>query len=588
MSVIDEVKQKTDILETIGQYATLTKAGNNFRALCPFHNETRPSFMVYPEQQSWHCFGACSTGGDVFSFIMKQENMDFGESLRLLAEKVGVAIPTRSESAAGKDKRDRVFQTNEAASRYFHNLLLKDKSGEKARHYLDERNFSTETISDFQLGYSLDNWDSLKQYLMEQDYTENELLDAGLIVKSDDGKTHDRFRNRLIFPINDNRERIIGFGARALDDSMPKYLNSPQTSVFDKSGSLYGINRAAAAIRQQDRAIMVEGYVDAITAHQNEFNNVVAAMGTAITERQLLILKRLTKNMVLALDADSAGEAAMLRCVGYENALATEVKVVILPPGKDPDDIIKEDSGTWQRLLDEALPVIDYTLNMVTARLDMTTANGKAQAVEQLIPIITEIKDSTRQDHYLTRLAQLTGIGYRSLETTLKNFMLAQKSKNPLRQGAITQATKSLRSSPLEEDFLSLLLNHLELKEKSSNLLPEYFESSQNREIFLAWQQTDDLPSLKDKLDTIIHAHLEILSNKNLPPMDSEQRYDDYASNLLKRFNQNLAERLSEVLASEAEAGGTAAELAKLKEEGLEHINQLRDIFHSKARRGQR
>lgn len=587
MSVIDEVKQKTDILEVIGQYATLTKAGSNFRALCPFHSETRPSFMVYPEQQSWHCFGACSTGGDVFSFIMKKENMDFAEALRLLAERAGVTIPSRAEPAVGQDRRDRLYKVNKSAADYFHNLLLNDRAAENARRYSAYRGFSARTIADFHLGYGPNNWDSLKQHLTEQGYSQDELLEAGLIVKSDGGKTHDRFRNRLIFPISDNRERVIGFGARALDDSMPKYLNSPQTPVFDKSGTLYAIDRATAAIREQNRVVIVEGYMDVITAHQNGFTNVVAAMGTAITERQLLILKRLSENMVLALDADSAGESAMLRCVGYENALNTEVKVVVLPSGKDPDDVIKEDTGTWQRLLGEALPVIDYTLNMITARLDMTTARSKSRAVEQLMPIIAEIKDSTRQDHYLTRLSRLTGTGYRSLEITLRNLVMAQKSGRPVSREKNIQISRPLHSSRLEEDCLSLLLNHPELKEKSDNLVPEYFQSQENREIFLAWRQTDDMPSLKDKLDSIIREYFETLTAKNLPRMDIERRYDDYTSRLKERFFRNIEARRAEKFALEAESHGTGTDLAKLAAEGMEPANQLREIHHSRARRGQ-
>ncbi|GAG15879.1 unnamed protein product, partial [marine sediment metagenome] len=258
--------------------------GRTFRALCPFHSEKHPSFFVYLEQQSWHCFGACNTGGDIFSFIMKKEGIDFGEALRLLAQKAGVTIPSRFEQDTGKEERERLYQVDQAAAQYFHNLLLNSPAGEKARSYLDSRGLSPKTIADFQLGFSLNSWDALKQYLMERGYTESELLTAGLVIEAEAGETHDRFRNRLMFPIHDIRGRIVGFGARVLDDSLPKYLNSPQTLVFDKSSCLYGINLAAAAIRQQNLAVIVEGYMDVITAHQNGFNNVVASMGTSVTE----------------------------------------------------------------------------------------------------------------------------------------------------------------------------------------------------------------------------------------------------------------------------------------------------------------
>jgi DNA primase len=409
MSVIEEVKQKVDIVDIVSQYTSLTKSGRTLRGLCPFHSEKTPSFFVYPEQQSWHCFGACSTGGDVFSFVMKKEGIDFGEALRLLGERAGVSIPSRPEPGAGRDEKERLYQTNEAAARYFHELLLNSPAAEKARDYIANRGLSLATVTGFQLGFSLNSWDALKEYLEERGYNENELLSGGLVTEKEAGGNYDRFRNRLMFPIHDTKGHIIGFGARALDDSLPKYLNSPQTAVFDKSGSLYGIDLAAPAIREQDMAVIVEGFMDAITAHQCGFNNVVASMGTAVTEKQVNTLKRLTRNVVLALDADVAGEEAMLRSVGYENTLGAEVRVIVLPEGKDPDSVIKEDTRTWQDLLGKALPIMDYTFNMITASLDLSTARDKSLAVDRLLPIIAEMKDIVRQGHYLEREAVPAG-----------------------------------------------------------------------------------------------------------------------------------------------------------------------------------
>ena len=251
MSVIDEVKQRTDIVAVIGQYTTLAKAGRTFRALCPFHSEKHPSFFIYPERQSWHCFGACAAGGDIFSFVMKKESIDFSEALRLLAQRVGVTIPSKLEKDPEKDKKKRLYQVNEAAAQYFHNQLLSSPVAEKARHYLASRAVLDKTITDFQLGFSPNSWETLRQYLSEMGYADSELLSSGLIIASEDGKIHDRFRGRLMFPIQDDRRHTTGFGARVLDDSLPKYINSPQTPIFDKSGSLYGINLATSAIRQQ-------------------------------------------------------------------------------------------------------------------------------------------------------------------------------------------------------------------------------------------------------------------------------------------------------------------------------------------------
>ncbi|UCC17062.1 MAG: DNA primase, partial [Dehalococcoidales bacterium] len=403
MSIIDDVKQKTDIVEVVSQYATLKKSGRNLSAPCPFHSERNPSFFVYPERQSWHCFGACNTGGDVLSFVMKKENMDFGEALRLLAARAGIEMPTRVQPDLKKDEKDRIYQINSAAALYFHSLLLNSPGAENARKYLEKRGLVEKTVSDFQLGFALNSWEGLKEHL-EKEYTEKDILEAGLLVESDDGNTHDRFRNRLIFTICDNRGRITGFVARVLDDSLPKYVNSPQTLVFDKSGTLYGINLAAQAIRQKNQAVMMEGYMDVITAHQNGISNVVASMGTAVTERQVNDLKKLTKNIVLALDADTAGEEAMLRCVDYENSLDIELKVVVLPEGEDPDSVIREDTAKWYNLVDKALPVMDYIFSVTGAGLDLTRASDKQQAVEKIGPHVVAIPNPVSRAHYMQKL----------------------------------------------------------------------------------------------------------------------------------------------------------------------------------------
>ncbi len=582
MSAITEVKQKTDVVEVVSQYVSLKKAGRNLAGLCPFHSEKHPSFFVYPEQQSWHCFG-CNTGGDVFSFVMKKESLDFGEALRLLAQRAGVTIPSRFEREEGKEEKERLYRINEAAARYFHDLLLNSPDGEKARNYVSRRGFSAKTVADFQLGFSLNSWDSLKQHLLERGYTESELPTAGLTVAAESGKTHDRFRNKLMFPILDIKGRIIGFGARVLDDSLPKYINSPQTTVFDKSSNLYGINLAASGIRQEDRAIIVEGYMDAITAHQNGFNNVVASMGTSVTEKQVSSLKKMTKNIVLALDADVAGKEAMLRGVSYENTLGAEVRVITLPVDKDPDDMIKEDADTWRQLLIEALPIMDYTFNMVTAKLDLNTARDKSLAVERLLPIIAEMKDTVRQAHYLQKLARLVKISERTIEAELSRIRTSPRRAQVASEQAVARTLHSFFSNRLEENCLTLLLQHPELK--GEDVSPEYFENSENREIFVAWQQTDNLQSLKEKLDAAIHEHLDSLLNRELPPNQVEQRYAEYARRLKERHLKNLEAKRADKLALEAETKGTGADLIKLEEEGIETAIRLKEIYSQKGQR---
>ncbi len=580
MSVIDEVKQRTDIVEVAGQYTSLTKAGRTFTGLCPFHSEKRPSFFVYPEQQSWHCFGACNTGGDVFSLIMKKENLDFGEALRLLANRAGVTLTPRSEQET--KAKDRLYQANQVAAQHFHDLLLNSPTGAKARKYLGNRGVSLETITQFQLGFSPNSWEGLKQHLMEREYTEKELLTAGLILEGEAGKTHDRFRNHLMFPILDARGRATGFGARVLDDSLPKYINSPQTPIFDKSGTLYGINLAQAAIRQQNLAIIAEGYMDTIAAHQSGFKNVVASMGTSVTERQVNAIKRLTGNMALALDADTAGEEAMLRGVGYENTLGNEVRIILLPEGKDPDDVIKEDVKLWQQLVDGALPVIDYTFNTVTAKLDLTTARDKSLAKDKLLPIINEIKDPLRKAHYRLKFARQFDISEQDVEAALSRIKPDRRAKEPKPQ-AMERALRPLLSNPLEEYCLSLLLQYPELKARCQDLSPEYFESSQNREIFIACQQATDLPSLKEKLDSAIHEHLDSLTTRSLPATQIDRKWTECTLRLQEIYLRHLEAKTGEGLALEAKTGGSAAELAKLEEQGIAVSLQLREVHAQKS-----
>jgi DNA primase len=559
---------------------------------------------------------------------MKKENMDFGQALRLLAERAGVTIPSKFEREEGKEEKEKLYQVNEAATQYFHNLLLNSPDGEKARSYVARRGFSAKTVADFQLGFSLNSWDSLKQYLSERGYTENELLNAGLILEGDTGRTHDRFRNKLMFPIQDIKGHVIGFGARVLDNSLPKYINSPQTPTFDKSGSLYGINLAAPAIRQQGMTVIVEGYIDVITAYQNGFNNVVASMGTSVTEKQINVLKKLSKTLILALDADIAGIEAMLlaektsmealnedstpiyyqnperpsqalnevqvrqsqkysRIVAYAGIPDVSVKVLVLPESKDPDDVIKEGADAWGELVTKAIPIMDYAFNTVTVKLDLTTPKDKSLAVEKLLPIIAEMKDMVSKAHYLQKLARLVKVSERVIEAELSRIKPRpdRRRRQSSSQETITQTMHSLAVNPLEESCLALLLQHPELKGSQLDLSPEYFENSENREIFVTWQQTNNLNSLKERLDTSIHEHLDSLVHQSLPPNQIELRYAEYIRRLRERFLKNLEAKRAEIFALEVEVKGTGADLVKLEVEGIEPSIQLKEVFTQKGRR---
>jgi DNA primase len=604
MSVIDDVKQRLDIVQIVSEYVKLQKSGRNYKSACPFHSEKNPSFFVFPERQSWHCFGACGTGGDIFSFIMKKEGVDFAQALHLLANKAGVTLVAQStpQRQAQNKERERLFEINEAAAEYYHHVLLNTSVAETARNYVTGRGLSPETVKNFQLGFAPEGWDTLKQYLKGKGSSEAELLAAGLLVERDDKKNYDRFRNRLMFPIRNIQGNVLGFGGRALDDSLPKYLNSPQTPVFDKSSSLYGIDRAKTAIRQKDQAVIVEGYIDVLAAHQHGYSNVIASMGTAMTDKQLAILKGLTRNLILALDADTAGEEAVSRSgemvdkilpvppefygwVKYEDAHNAEVKILILPQGEDPDELIMGDASEWQKLITDAKPMVDFIFESQVAKVDLASARDKSTTVEKLLPLLFEMKDPLRQAHYLDRLARLLRIDEHVLSDALRKFKVLRKRRETAGAKSFKPVAPTIiSSSPLEQYCLALLIQYPELKSGSTELSPDHFENTENRELFVKWRQSNDLASLRYNLDSALQEYLESLIAKDLPPTLKESetaRFEDLnqcINRLQERRLKNLEAEKQELLVIEAEIGGTAAEFAKLEEQGLEIDKQLQEI----------
>lgn len=603
MGIIDEIKQKVDIVEIVSEYIPdLKKAGRNFKALCPFHPEKAPSFYVFPERQSWHCFGACGTGGDIFSFVMRKEGIDFGEALHLLAQKAGIPL-TPKQGDESQRKADKLKGINEAAAEYYHHELLHSPKAKVARSYLAQRGVSDKIIEEFHLGFSLDDWETLREKLTERGYREDELVAAGLLVEKEQGGTYDRFRNRLMFPIRDIAGRAIGFGARALDDSLPKYLNSPQTAVFDKSSALYGIDYAKSAIRKQNLAVVVEGYMDVLAAHQYGFNNVVASLGTALAEKQVSIIKKLTKSLILALDADAAGEMATLRgievashtfdqkvvplptsqgLVKYENLLDAEIRVMVLPSEKDPDDILKESPEKWHRLVEGAQPVVDYTFNLIVSKLDLTKLKDKSLAVDQLLPVINEIKAPVRQAHYLQKLSRLVSVDEHTLASALGRLRRPSKSRGEGNSAQPSELVPSLSSSdPLAEYCLCLLIHYPNLRSYATEISADYFENSKSRELFLAWYEAPDFDSMRQRLDLTLQEYLDILLAKSLPPMNEKEQEEDLAD-CAHRLKERWLKELNikqEALILAAEAEGDNTELEELKQLGVKLGTQLHESF---------
>ena len=611
MDTVDEIKQRLDIVEVLSSYVPdLKKSGRNFKAVCPFHSEKTPSFFVFPERQSWHCFGACGTGGDMFAFVMRKEGVDFKEALNILAERAGVTVVQRKPDE-GKSEADRLKEINEAAAELFHNLLFNSTGGQRTQEYLIRRGVSEKTMRQFQIGYSQDSWDSLRQELMKRGYHENELAAAGLLVEKEKEGTYDRFRNRLMFPIRDMAGRVVGFGARALDDSLPKYLNSPQTLIFDKSSSLYGIDFARPAIRKENLAVIVEGYMDVIVAHQHGFTNVVASLGTALTEKHVGIVKKLTNRLTLALDADAAGEMATLRgievashtfdqkvvplptsagLVKYEEQLDAEISVMILPEGKDPDDVIKESPQEWEHLLKQASPVVDYTFDLVISKLDVTKARDKSQAVDQLLPLIAEIKDRVRQAHYLQKLARMVAVDEQKLDSELSQFK--QKALGPRRETKSPPPSKPIShlssGDSLAEYCLYLLFSYPDLRSHASDLRVDYLLNTEDREIFLAWQNTADVDLLRQELDISLQGHLNALISNATPPLhgDAQERALRQCINRLReRWLKDLKAK-EQILISELEAAGKPFDLQEIQKSAVKLNAELGEVFlHGKEKR---
>ncbi len=447
MSVVEEIKERLDIVEIISAYVPLRKAGSVYKGLCPFHQEKTPSFVVYPDRGAWHCFGACGTGGDVFSFVMKRDNLDFREALEVLGQKAGVDLaPPSAERSQHDQTLDRLREINQAAAVWFHHQLRQTPQGQAAREYLTGRGFDDATLDKFLLGYAPERWDGLLAYLHSKNYQPADLLAAGLVIEReqvDPGRSpyYDRFRHRIMVPIRDLHGHAIGFGARSLrSDQQPKYLNTPQTVLFEKSNVLYGLDVARRAIRPRGKVIIVEGYMDVLACHQAGEDNVVASMGTALTESQIKQLRRYTSTIVLALDADAAGQAATLRgltqardaldrewvpiltptgLVRHEARLAVDLRVMTLPQGKDPDDVVRADVNQWREFVNNAQPVVDYYFALARNELDLSTAQGKSEAVDRLAPLIIEVSDEVKRAHYTQQLARLIQTDERSMERLL-------------------------------------------------------------------------------------------------------------------------------------------------------------------------
>ena len=512
--VIAEIKQRLDIQDVVGETVRLTRAGRNVKGLCPFHSEKTPSFVVYPKDGSFHCFG-CGESGDAFSFLMKTEGLDFRGALEKLAGKAGVEIKPRNEQAVAQDRtRERLKEACAAASAFYHNLFRSHPAATAARAYAEKRGLTQSTIELFQIGFAPDSWDALGNHLLSRGYTSQELIDAGLVAERDEGGHYDRFRNRLLFPIRDHKGDIVGFGGRALDEGqVPKYMNSPQSVVFDKSAILYGFDLARQPIQRSGAAVIVEGYMDVVIAHQAGQTNVCGTCGTALTDRHAELLKRIAKRIILCLDPDSAGDLAALKgseviqehaekivipirgergMLGVERRSETEIRIMQLPRGMDPDELLLSEGGPkrWEELRDEALPLVDHVIGVVAQKYDTTSAHGKSAAVAEIALYIREIGDAVQRAHYEQRIAARLRVPEEAVQEAVGRVRPARNTRRP--EPPIQNPKSKVQNQPesvdqtvaAEDHLLSLVLKYPQVTWMAGAPASEDFTRLENRLVY--------------------------------------------------------------------------------------------------------
>ncbi len=651
MSVTQEIKSRLDIVDIVSNYVSLRKSGRSYAGFCPFHHNTKtPAFYVFPETQTWHCFGACAEGGDLFSFLMKKEGWDFKEALEKMADRAGIKLEQlRPVDKTRQALENKLVDLLTSAADYFHQLLQYAPQADFVRQYVSDRKLTEETQEAYCLGYSLDSWDACRTHFNSQGYSDEDLLKAGLLTENPEkGTRYDRFRNRLMIPIRNMDGQVVGFGARALDiDSLPKYLNSPQTELFNKSQLLYGLDMAKPYIREARYVVIVEGYMDVMQAWQAGYRNVVAQMGTALTESQLRLLKRFSKRFILALDADAAGFKATMRglqvaretldrdlevrfdargLVRHEGRLQADIRIVTIPEGNDPDKIISTNPEQWPKLITQAKPIVAYVIDMLTSDLDMNDAKKKTAVAQQVIPLIRDIPDPIERDHYWQHLARSLGVDERALRqipvpeekqyqankplpsgpegSEIPPFFVDEGSPpkvNPLRKMSTTEFRQAnYLQQCLHYPKVMLQVNQKLAQNEQALVTEADFLAAEDKALFVQMYHRINsstivtLEELCDSLDDLLLSRVESLSSLPLTPESELDRLaDTLVLSVLDWRLEIIKQLLSKVkyLLHEAQNSNDVNSLMmyrqKLRELPLAvlRINKARDAMSSGSRR---
>ncbi len=487
--IIDEIRQRTDLVGLVGEYIKLERRGKNVVGLCPFHNEKTPSFSVSPEKQLYYCFG-CGASGNAFSLIMQMENMAFPEAARFLAGRAGGTIPERRVPGSEDNLKENIFKLNSLAAKFYAHQLHNTGAGKKALTYLLDRGFKKETIELFQLGYAPADWAGLFNFCQKKGVKTELMVKSGLVSPGREKGYYDRFRDRVIFPIFNISGKVAGFGGRALSEgekSGPKYLNSPETPVFDKGSILYGLNLARDEIRRQKKAVVTEGYTDVITAFQAGIKNTVASLGTALTAEQGRLLRHQADTVITAYDSDKAGQAATWRGLSILQSSGCLVQVADLPEDSDPDTYIKEKGpGPFIELMDNARPLMEYRLQQLKKSFNLETDQGRIDYTEELMPILLAAVNQIEQDYYLRKAAEELGIDEDALRSELKKRKTrGSRYKDAAGQNEPPREERKINIRPEEKILISLMLQSKEIAEQGRNYLQlEYLDDPRVKEVF--------------------------------------------------------------------------------------------------------
>ncbi len=597
-NTVEAVKERLTAAEIIGRRVQLRQAGRNLKGLCCFHSEKTPSFFVFPETNTYKCFG-CNEGGDIFTFVMKNENLEFRDALRQLAEEAGVPLSDSPQISAQAAARKAHISANNAAAAFFREQLAESPTAQFVRDYAAERGLDATALERFQLGFAPDSWDSLRTNLNKLGYNDEDLSAAGLLRSRDD-RFYDVFRNRLMFPIADRRGDIVGFGGRALGDDPAKYMNTPQTAAFDKGGVLYGLNLARESIRESGVAVVVEGYMDAIAAHQHGFDNVVAAMGTAITPSQVRLLRGIAKRVVIALDADAAGVAATRRnlemasglsdevpadapglesLTQHEDNLAAQIFVATLPPDTDPDDVIRADAAAWEAITSQATPLADYLFAAITDGIDPADFAARAAAMKQAVPIIQGLAEPAVRSHYISRLAASLHIPEEAIQREVRHGRRRTRNTPP--------PTAAPGPELRRDDYLLALgiANLTYFRTIAANVVrPEDYSSIENRLLAESFTRIevngeDGVDWLRGQLDGSLHERFDQIERlrRSMPESVGEDLFADMQRAALRLRRDGLRAENRQLQLIQGEGQSIRADEA-LAERQRQILNEIREI----------